>query len=176
MATNVAERLIWAVETLAVAPTDRLLEIGCGQGVAVTLVCERLAAGRIVAIDRSPKMIALAAARNRAHIAAGRATLHVASLPGADVGADRFDKVFAIRVGIFWQQPAIVLPAVKALLAPGGRLYLCHESPTWRSAANALDFASQASDTLREHGFTVIVTPSTVLATGPIVCLIAQAS
>lgn len=65
MAEKIAERLQWAVDTLSAASTDHLLEIGCGHGVAVSLVCERLTSGTITAIDRSEKMINLARKRNR---------------------------------------------------------------------------------------------------------------
>lgn len=60
MTAKIAERLAWAVETMRVRPDDRVLEIGCGAGVAVGLVCERLAGGRITAIGRSDATTALA--------------------------------------------------------------------------------------------------------------------
>ena len=60
MAGKASERFVWAVDTLEVRPADRLLEVGCGHGVAVSLVCERLTTGTITAIDRSPKMIEIA--------------------------------------------------------------------------------------------------------------------
>ena len=79
MAGNASERLVWAVDTLEVRPTDRLLEVGCGHGVAVSLVCARLTTGRSPRIDRAPKMIEMATRRNREHVDAGRAVLE---LPG----------------------------------------------------------------------------------------------
>src|SRR5690606_33922754 len=54
VATSVPDRTRWVVDNLAVRPGDRLLEVGCGGGSAVALVCETLSDGRIVAIDRSP--------------------------------------------------------------------------------------------------------------------------
>jgi trans-aconitate methyltransferase len=58
----VSDRLRAVVDRLDVQPGDRILEIGCGHGVAATLVCERLGeSGRLTAIDRSPKMIEAAA-------------------------------------------------------------------------------------------------------------------
>ena len=109
MAGKASERFVWAVDTLEVRPADRLLEVGCGHGVAVSLVCERLTTGTITAIDRSPKMIEMATRRNREHVDAGRAVLEAVALEEADLGDRRFDKVFAFNVAPFWQQPEAAL-------------------------------------------------------------------
>src|ERR671934_2431327 len=101
MARKPSERFVWAVDTLALDPADRVLEVGCGHGVAVSLVCEQLTSGRITAIDRSKKMIEMAARRNREHVAGGRAVLKTVALENADFGDEQFDKVFAFNVAPF---------------------------------------------------------------------------
>ena len=96
-----SERLRAIVDQLEIQPHDRVLEIGCGHGVAATLVCERLDGGHLTAVDRSPKMIEAATRRNAAWVDAGTAEFLVAELEGLDLGDRRFDKIFAVRVGLF---------------------------------------------------------------------------
>ncbi|MEV1248681.1 SAM-dependent methyltransferase [Nonomuraea sp. NPDC050022] len=64
-------RLSWAVDTLDVRPADRILEIGCGRGVAVDLICSR--GGTATALNRSATAIRAAEDRNASHIASGQA-------------------------------------------------------------------------------------------------------
>src|SRR3954452_16207761 len=120
MAGKALERFVWAVDTLEGRPTARLLEVGCGHGVAVSLVCEQLTTGTITAIDRSPKMIDMARRRNREHVDGGTAVLEATALEDADLGDRRFDKVFAFNVAPFWLQPEAALGAVREHLAPDG--------------------------------------------------------
>ena len=154
-AKDASERLQAAVDLLGVAPSDRVLEVGCGHGVAVSLVCERLEDGRVLAIDRSPKMIEAAARRNADHLSSGRALLEAVTLEEADFGDARFDKVFAVNVAAFWRQPAKHLPLVRRVLAPGGTLHLYWQPPEWRSSAEAKEFAVGVAAVLREHSFAV---------------------
>ena len=149
-----APRLVWAVETMAIRPADRVLEIGCGHGVAVSLVCERLAGGKITALDRSAKMIAAAEARNREHVESGLAEFIPASLESVDLGDRRFDKVFAVHVRAVWEEPTNLV-GVRRHLAPGGLLYLFHQQPGWRDAADAEELGQFVTSILVNQGFTV---------------------
>ena len=73
-------------------------------------ICQRLRDGRVVAIDRSATAIARATRRNADCIASGRAVLRTVALE--DLAADGrpeagqgFDKVFAMKVNLFWVRP-----------------------------------------------------------------------
>src|SRR4051794_9522508 len=155
MAGKASERFVWAVDTLEVRPPHRLLEVGCGHGVAVSLVCERLTTGTITALDRSPKMIEIATRRNRGHVDTGRAVLESVALEDADLGDRRFEKVFAFNVAPFWQKPEAALDAVRDHLARGGALYVFWEDARHCAPERAADLGSELADRLREGGFSV---------------------
>jgi ubiquinone/menaquinone biosynthesis C-methylase UbiE len=116
----VSERLRAMVEQLDIKPHDRVLEIGCGHGVAATFVCERLAGGHLTAVDRSPKMIEAARRRNAAWVDSGTAEFLVADLEALELGDRRFDKIFAVRVGLFHREPERAHGIAERWLAPGG--------------------------------------------------------
>ncbi len=126
------DRLRSIVEQLRIRPDDRVLEIGCGHGVAATLVCDRLEGGRLIAIDRSPKMIEAASRRNAPYVEAGKAEFLVASLEELELGERRFDKVFAIRVGLFHRDPQRAHALAQRWLAPGGEVFAFFDPPARR--------------------------------------------
>jgi ubiquinone/menaquinone biosynthesis C-methylase UbiE len=123
------ERLGTIVDRLGVRPDDRVLEIGCGHGIAATLVCDRLETGRLTAVDRSPKMIEAARRRNAAYIEQGKAEFIVTSLEDADLGDRRFDLVFAVRVGLFHRKPERAHALAKRWLASDGRVRVFSDRP-----------------------------------------------
>ena len=122
-----SERLHRIVDALGLAPGDRVLEIGCGHGVAATYVCERGA--RLTAIDRSEKMVTAAARRNAAYVAARTAEFLVADLEALELGDRRFDAIFAVRVGLFDREPARARALAERWLAPGGSLHAVFDRP-----------------------------------------------
>jgi SAM-dependent methyltransferase len=171
MTSKPSERFVWADDTLAIDPGDRILEVGCGHGVAVSLVCERLTSGRITAIDRSRKMIEMAAHRNRDHVVGGRAVLQTAALEEADFGNDRFDKIFAFNVAPFWLQPKQTLEIVRRYLTTDGAFYLfwdARHTPSRR----ARDLADRLTERLRLAEFTVNRVLIKDLRPVPAVCVI----
>ena len=130
-----SERLRSVVEQLDIRLDDRVLEIGCGHGVAATFVCERFEEGHLTAVDRPTTMIQAAMCRNAAYIEAGRAEFLVASLEDLDLGDRSFDKIFALRVGPFHRDPERACSIVERWLAPGGAVFVFFDPPSGPSAS-----------------------------------------
>lgn len=163
---------MWAGDTLAVQPGDRVLEIGCGHGVAVSLIAEKLDGGSVFAIDRSPKMIAAAQRRNADHVSAGRASFQTVSAAEARFGKARFDKVLAIHVGLFLRgDPARELEVVRGCLTDEGSLHLSWEP---FEAEEARPTGEALAAVLQERGFIVSAVLVEDLSATTAVCVVAR--
>lgn len=135
MPSKISPRIARHVEGLPLRPGLRVLEIGCGPGVAAREVSRRIGDGKIVAIDRSAKAIKLAVAGSATDLATGRLEFRNAAIEDFELerGEDRFDLAFAMRVGALdGRHPEAgqrALKRLKAALKPDGLLYIDGAAP-----------------------------------------------
>jgi len=130
MAEKISPRLAAIVEALPLRLGMRVLEIGCGPGVAARAVLQRIGDGHVLAIDRSPKAIAQAIAGSRAELGTGRLEYRCISIENFELaqGEAPFDIAFAVRVGALdGRHPAVgrlALERIRDALVKGGRLFI----------------------------------------------------
>ena len=124
-------RLAAIVDALPLRPGLRVLEIGCGPGVAARAVAERLGpSGHVLGIDRSAKAIAQALAGSREALASGRLAFREAAVEDFALapGEARYDIAFAVRVGALdGRHPEAgrrAIERLRAALVDGGRLFI----------------------------------------------------
>jgi SAM-dependent methyltransferase len=121
-----SDRLRWAAQVVNPAPDARLLEVGCGHGVLISLLCDRLTTGSVLGLDRSPTMVAAATRRNAAHVTAGRAVVRHSAFEEADLPVGAYDAVVAFNVRAFWGGESTWSTARRAL-RPHGAVYVCFQ-------------------------------------------------
>lgn len=150
-------RFLWVVEIMEINPDDRVLEIGCGVGLAVDQIAKRLGSGSVTAIDRSQPMISKAMARNSDALKEKKAVFILSDLIGLGEGSHWYDKIFAFNVNLFWTKKAIEkeIVIIKSHLARNGHLYLFYQPPS----LSGMKLLTQAvGDKLESHGFKVVHT------------------
>ena len=163
------ERNDWALSLLAIKPTDRILEIGFGPGIAIGKSAAQ--AGQVVGIDHSALMLRQATWRNRELIAQGKLTLMPGSAEELTPELGLFDKIYSMNVVLFWREPVSVFRRLRNLLKPGGVL-LTGYMPRQPGARHedAVQKGTEIERWLREAGFGVLTThtkkmkPVTVVA------------
>jgi ubiquinone/menaquinone biosynthesis C-methylase UbiE len=165
------QRNRWAVSLLEVQPTDRVLEIGFGPGVAIAELARRAARGKVYGIDRSEVMVRQAGRRNAAAIRAHRVQLIHASVDQLPSFDEPLDAILAVNTVGFWPDPAERLRRLRRLLRPGGRIALVSQ-PRY-PGATTVRAADELQDLLTQAGFTDIRV-ETLDLDPPVACVLAD--
>ena len=154
MSDRVDIRHRWAVDVLAPRADERLIEVGCGHGVTISLVADRLrVGGLVVGVDRSPKVLDMARRRNADHLERGRADFVAGSFEAVDLDAGAWDSVYAFHVADFWRRPGPMLARARALLRPDGRLVLLNAIASWDRRWSAPAFGEHLAAVLGSAGW-----------------------
>ena len=112
----------WMVDCLQVGPHDRLLDVGCGPGLAVAAAAARASEGLVVGVDTSGTMVRLARRRNRAAVRQGRVEIRQADAARLPYPDNHFSRAGSLNSLQFWTSPPQGLLELFRVLEPGGRV------------------------------------------------------
>jgi SAM-dependent methyltransferase len=142
------ERNRWVVSLLELRPTDRVLEVGFGPGLAIAELARRTPRGRVYGVDRSELMVRQASRRNRAAVAAGRVVLACASVDRLPAFDQPVDVILAVNSLGFWADPVERLRELRGLLRTGGRIAIASQP---RCPGADRDTTERAAGELRDR-------------------------
>lgn len=155
-ASNI-ERNEWTLDLLDLKPTDHLLEVGFGPGIAIEKASKVVTNGLIVGIDHSETMLSQARKRNAAAIKDSRVKLYLGSVETLPTFDQPFDKIGSANVVQFWVDPVSNFKKLRTLLTPRGIIATTY-MPRHRGArdADAYVKAKEVMKQLEDAGFSSI--------------------
>jgi SAM-dependent methyltransferase len=168
------QRNVWAVGLLAVEPSDRVLEIGFGPGIAIRELSRRATQGLVCGVDHSAVMVRQATRRNAAAVRARRVDLRLGAAEQLPTFTEPFDKVLAVNNMGMWHAPDEGLQALHRRMRPGGRIAIVSQPRCPGATAETTVAAGRAiAARLTAAGFTRIRSDTLALKP-PVVCVIGE--
>jgi ubiquinone/menaquinone biosynthesis C-methylase UbiE len=165
----------WTVDLLDLKPTDNVLEIGFGPGIALKKVSRIVTEGSIVGIDHSETMLRQASKRNDDAIERGMVKLYIGNLNNLSRFNNTFDKIYSANVIQFWDDPKTSFLQLKDLLKTGGKIATTY-MPRHNGATNA--DTKKKADEIVEHlwdaGFKNVQTEERQCGSVSATCVIAE--
>lgn len=120
------------LDAAAVAPTDRVLDVGCGNGATTREAARRAPAGSALGVDLSSAMLALAR-RTAAREGVPNAAFLQADAQVHPFDAGAFDVVISQMGVMFFGDPPAAFANLARALRPGGRLAVLTWQPFERN-------------------------------------------
>ena len=116
----------WGLKAAGIQLTDRVLDVGCGGGKAISRILEETRR-EVAGIDHSPEAVKTARSVNRAAISSGRLRIVESSVENLPFRDGFFDVVTAFETTYFWPELQAALTEIHRVLNRGGRLVIANE-------------------------------------------------
>ena len=117
------QAVIQALDSLGLENGDRVADIGCGPGVHLAHIYQRVAPdGEVVGIDTNPERLAIASEMMSDSVERGSIRLVEGDVHDLDAGLGRFDLVWMSLVLHHEAIPAEVVGGLKSIVVPDGRI------------------------------------------------------
>jgi SAM-dependent methyltransferase len=129
-----------AVDATDVAPDAVVVDVGCGTGYALRRLAPRVPRGRLVGVDPTPRMLAIARERATADPDGHRIEFVEAPAERLPIETDAADVVLAFDVIDHVEDVAAALAEMARVLGPGGRLVVVKDGGVPGGAAAARRF------------------------------------
>ncbi len=143
---EIPDRFYRAEKLIQLKPHDNILEVGCGTGLLLSLICPVLVTGKVVAVDSSAAMIKMARKNNEKCEKEGRISFINENIADTLLEKSSFDKVVSFNLNIFLKSNIPAIEIISQALKPGGDLYIFYQPPYSSTVAimnTAIDFISQ---------------------------------
>jgi len=152
-----------ARDALALAPGDRVLEVGCGPGVSLRKAARLVGrTGSVAGVDVSRDAVRVARHKNHWMIRRGRAQVLQAGADDLPFSDAQFTRAYAVNSFQFWPKPQEAMGELARVLVPGGRLVIVQRSAgpdttsDFAGAQGGWERIERAVDAAKQAGFSVV--------------------
>jgi len=169
------ERSDWGISLLDIQPTDNVLEIGFGPGIAILKMSALTNDGMIYGIDHSELMCSQATKTNMQAIEQGKVKLFHTSVATLPPFEQRLDKILDVNSFQFWEQPVEWLAALRAVMNEDGVIALVHQPrKPGATEADSEQAGKSFSAYLAQAGFQEITVERKPMKPVSVICILGR--
>jgi SAM-dependent methyltransferase len=114
-----------ALNSLALRPGDRVLEVGFGGGHLLSRMADVIAGGFLAGVDVSPAMVTFCEKRYRSLVREGKLELRCAGAESLPYPSSYFTKACSVNSIFYWQNTPQAISELWRVLVEDGMLVLC---------------------------------------------------